>query len=497
MRQRLALLGDASLDRGYNLPRMMRLDCPILERFDALHRGSPRRPLVREAEVLWTVAEIDGLAQHIAPALDGLPAATAVALCCRGGAPFLAAFLALRRTGHAALLVDPTSPSAEQHRLAIALGAAASLAVDLRGGASVPGAAADVTVQRAAELPTPHPGLAVIKLTSGSTGTPRGVATPAAALVADVLRLQAAMGITPDDCLLAAVPMSFSYGLSSVALPALLCGNEVVVPTASPLGPMHPTGLAHAHVVPTTPAIVHAMSRLGAKWTLPDTVRLVLAAGSPLRAAHARAFRARFGRAAHVLYGASECGGIAYDPTGIAAERGTVGAVLAGVDVRVDSEGCLAIRSDAVAAGYLSADPNGTQLGDGVFHSGDFGALRGDELALLGRRIDRVVLGGREVDLAEIERVLLMADGIEDACVIAGDGGGSEGYAERGVCRAFVTAARPASVEPHRLLAFCRTQLAPHKVPRSLHVVEQIPRTGRGKPDRAALAAAARMGTAR
>ncbi|HBL30494.1 MAG TPA: long-chain fatty acid--CoA ligase, partial [Acidobacteria bacterium] len=63
----------------------------------------------------------------------------------------------------------------------------------------------------------------------------------------------------------------------------------------------------------------------------PAALRLVLTAGALLGAATAARFREAFGLPVHVFYGASECGGICYDRTGDAAERGTVGTPVDGV----------------------------------------------------------------------------------------------------------------------------------------------------------------------
>jgi hypothetical protein len=49
----------------------------------------------------------------------------------------------------------------------------------------------------------------------------------------------------------------------------------------------------------------------------------------------------------------NECGGITYDREGAAVERGTAGAALAGVALTITASR-LAVRSDAVAAGYLT-----------------------------------------------------------------------------------------------------------------------------------------------
>lgn len=460
--------------------------CPILARFDALRDAEPQRVAVRAGDVAWTRTDLDALAREIGAQLHGLPTDSAVALAAPGGAAFFAGFLAIRRAGLAALLVDPTSPRTEQRRIAAALGASATL-LATNGGLD----ATSWSAAPAHDAPEPRAGCAVIKLTSGTTGAPRGVAASAASVVADCLRLQAAMGLSGDDAILGAVPMSFSYGFSSVALPVLLCGNQVVLPPESPLGALHPSALGAVDFVPTTPAVVHAMSRLGRKFELPDRVRLVITAGSPLRPAHARAFRERFGRAAHVFYGASECGGICFDAEGGAAERGTVGAPLPGVEVTLEDEGRVVVHSDAVADGYVDVPAgvadDSTTLGGGTYRTGDLGVLRDGELALLGRRADRVVVAGRKIDLAEIEMVLLRADGVGDACVIARAGSCDE----REVCRAFVTPTAGATLDPEAVLAFCRGHLAPHKIPRTVQVVAEIPRTERGKPDRDALAASA------
>jgi len=59
---------------------------------------------------------------------------------------------------------------------------------------------------------------------------------------------------------------------------------------------------------------------------------------------------------------------------------------------------------------------------------------------------------------------------------------------ERTIVRAFV-ACDPASLSYSALASWCRERLAGHKVPRSIVRLAEIPRTARGKVDRAVLAA--------
>jgi HIP---CoA ligase len=50
-----------------------------------------------------------------------------------------------------------------------------------------------------------------------------------------------------------------------------------------------------------------------------------------------------------------------------------------------------------------------------------------------------------------------------------------------------VVACQPGTLTAGEIVAFCRSRLAEHKVPRSVRLVARIPRTARGKVDRGAL----------
>jgi acyl-CoA synthetase (AMP-forming)/AMP-acid ligase II len=123
-----------------------------------------------------------------------------------------------------------------------------------------------------------------------------------------------------------------------------------------------------------------------------------------------------------------------------------------------------------------------SRLGAGRFETSDVGAWQGGEIALR-RRVDRVInLRGRKVDPSEVEKVLAALDGVDEAVVIGvtSPGGGEE------IVRAVVACAA-SRLSYQSVAAWCRHKLADHKVPRSIIIVDAIPRTSRGKIDRAAL----------
>ena len=122
-----------------------------------------------------------------------------------------------------------------------------------------------------------------VKLTSGSTGAPRGVAATEAALLADDDALARTMGLRAEDRILGAIPMSHSYGFSSVALPALRRGSTIVVPDEEgPLAPLPRPRAAAATVFPSAPAYLQALLKLSQPPSWPASVRLVLSASAPL-----------------------------------------------------------------------------------------------------------------------------------------------------------------------------------------------------------------------
>ena len=170
---------------------------PILHAFERIVRRDPLAPLVVSPAQRATVEDVDALSRAAGAVLadcNGRAFApfapgTAVGLAAANGPGFLASVLALRRAGLAVLLLDARTPDAEALRILGSLGAPALL----RCPAGWPAGPADWTLTTTA-LTTPGDGVpeiegsGFVKLTSGSTGAPRGIATPSAALMADDAR---------------------------------------------------------------------------------------------------------------------------------------------------------------------------------------------------------------------------------------------------------------------------------------------------------------------
>ena len=456
---------------------------PILRQFEATRARRPDAPLVVSAAASWSAEELGRAARGLAEELSasGFGAGDVVGLAAPAPA-FVAGYLALRAVAAIPVLCDGVRPTPDRLGALDRLGAVGFLAC----ASGWPGAASAWQIHRRRPdrtLPC-DPAWGAIKLTSGSTGEPRGIAVGSEALLADDAQLAAAMGLSADDRLVAAVPLSHSYGFSSLLLPTLVRGSLLVVPEeGSALAPLAAARRHQATFLPTVPAWLGAYSRLGEPPPWPESLARVVSAGAPLPPATAVAFRERTGREVRVFYGASECGGIAYDRSGGAAERGTVGTPVPGVEVEVDPQtGRLSVRSPAVAATYLPEAA--AELGGGRFLTGDRAVLEAGELRLLGRADDVVIVRGRNVDPREVERAIAAVPGVEEVCVLGIDGPDGP----RSVLRA-VVAAPEGGVDARAVTEACRRELAAYKIPRSVVVVAELPRTERGKVDRAAAAA--------
>ncbi|HKN47453.1 MAG TPA: fatty acid--CoA ligase family protein, partial [Candidatus Polarisedimenticolia bacterium] len=217
-------------------------------------------------------------------------------------------------------------------------------------------------------------------------------------------------------------------------------------------------------------------------------LRLCVSAGAPLPERLSRAFLDRFGLPIRTFYGASECGGIAYDRSaeGIVPD-GCVGTALDGVAVSLEPVPGMAVpgdricvRSEAVASGYFEGEADGA-LRPGLFVTSDLGRI--DEtgrLHLLGR-LDRLInVSGRKVNPAEVEEVLRGLPGLLEA-VVFGTPDRSRGEA---VCACLVAGK---GLTREAVLTACRARLAPFKIPRRIEFVDALPLTARGKTDRRAL----------
>jgi bile acid-coenzyme A ligase len=139
-----------------------------------------------------------------------------------------------------------------------------------------------------------------------------------------------------------------------------------------------------------------------------------------------------------------------------------------------------------VNAEYLGAQSRVTTTDDGFATVGDMGWLDGDGfLYIADRRVDLIVTGGANVYPAEVETALIEHPGIDDVVVI---GLADPEWGRR--VHAIVAPVDPADPPTEgEVIAFAKSRIASYKAPKTVEIIDEIPRSAATKVNRGALVA--------
>lgn len=146
--------------------------------------------------------------------------------------------------------------------------------------------------------------------------------------------------------------------------------------------------------------------------------------------------------------------------------------------------GELLLKGPMVTPGYWK-NPTATAsaIKDGWFHTGDMVLQDEDGYLFVVDRIKNMFIsGGENVYPAEVERVLINCPQVEEVAVV---GVPDEKWGEVG--RAFVVLRAHSKATREDLLKFCASRIAKFKIPKSIVLVEALPKTDTGKIDRKVL----------
>jgi acyl-CoA synthetase (AMP-forming)/AMP-acid ligase II len=323
-----------------------------------------------------------------------------------------------------------------------------------------------------AQLPE---GCVHLKLTSATTAAARLVAFTAEQLAADAAQIVAGMGLRANWPNLGVISLAHSYGFSNLALPLLLHGIPLIL-APSPLPEVVRRAAAHENAVTlaAVPALWRTWHEAGG---IPTQVRLAISAGAPLPLSLEQSIFAASGIKIHNFYGATECGGIAYDVNPAPrTDSALAGAPLPGVQVSLNGEGCLTVRGPAVGQTYC---PEASEaLGDGTFQTSDLAEVKNDLIFLRGRLSDLINIAGRKVSPEIIERALLAHPRVRE-CLVFGAPSPDEQRAD------MIVAVVVSSAGEMELKQFLLESLPSWQVPRSWQFVQSLSAGPRGKISRA------------
>lgn len=341
-----------------------------------------------------------------------------------------------------------------------------------------------------------HDGALVI-YTSGTTGFPKGALLTHRNLLAHSRNAGAQFPMADGDRNLVAMPL-FHVGGSCYAINGFHYGRPTTMTRepdgASLLGALA-EGVTHAFLVPAVVAgIMQAGERAMAAFS---RLKYLGYGASPMPLPLLRSVLAAWPDTEFVqVYGMTELAGVvttldpdAHRDTARPERLASAGTVLPQVEMRVvdpatleDAEpgtpGELWFRTDQAMAGYLGKpEATAETIVDGWVRSGDVGRVDDGGFVFIEDRVkDMIITGGENVYSPEVERVIAEYPGVGEVAVI---GVPDERWGEQ--IKAIVAPAPGEGVDAERLVEYCRERLAHYKCPRSVDVVEALPRNATGK----------------
>ncbi len=335
---------------------------------------------------------------------------------------------------------------------------------------------------------------AYILYTSGTTGRAKGVKLTLHGMLWVTSACWGPItGLCEHDTVLSPLPLFHSYALNLSVLSVLATGaSEYIMERFSTNETVRLLKTGEFTYLPGVPTMFHYLLQATKDETnlkIPG-LRLCVSAGAIMPATLNREFEAHFGVPLLDGYGITETSTMVTMnwPHG-GRTLGSCGLPLPGLAVRIvdpasaqdaapGQEGELIVRGPNIMPGYHNK-PEETRaaLRAGWYHTGDL--AKSDEngfLTITGRLKELIIRGGQNIAPAEIEEVVSAFPPILDCAVV---GMAHEHLGE--VPALFVVARAGQNVDVEAVLAHCRIHLSAYKVPHTVHLIGEIPRTGSGK----------------
>jgi acyl-CoA synthetase (AMP-forming)/AMP-acid ligase II len=471
-------------------------------------RRRPRHPAIVEGDAVITYGELEPLVRGAASWLadHGVRPGGVVGLALPDAADHLILHYAVARVGGIILPIDWRWTVAEKRRVAEFFDAVLVLTdseTEFPGNVGIDAAWRDQLAVKgtAPMLRDADDAPVVLSLSSGTTGRPKGPALSHRQFLARWITQFVTLTFSEHDRYLNAIPLYFGGG-RSFSMSALYAGAQVVL-FPPPYEPEALIAAASRHGATTTllvPTLLRRLLGAAAPGELAfPTLRLLLSTGAILHPEERADVMAKLCPGYINYYGSTEGGGVSVlMPQHPTEKASSVGATVFGVDMEIVDDrdaavpageiGHIRYRGPGIADGFYS-DPEASaqSFRDGWFYPKDLGRLDEDGfLYLAGRADDVIIRGGVNIYPTEIEETLLSHPHVRDAAVV---GIPSVDLGEE--IAAFVVA--PEGTDAQELIAYCRSRLAPYKVPSSIDVIGELPKTALGKVIKGDLVARSRQ----
>jgi acyl-CoA synthetase (AMP-forming)/AMP-acid ligase II len=348
-----------------------------------------------------------------------------------------------------------------------------------------PAAAPDVAVD-------PETDVAVLPYSSGTTGLPKGVMLTHRNLVANLLQVQEAFPIEPEDTLIGVLPFFHIYGMTVIMNQGLWAGATIVTMPRFDLDQflelIERHGVTRTYVVP--PIALALAKHPAVEGRDLSTVRTVMSGAAPLGGDIAQQVSERIGCKVIQGYGLTETSPVTHTirPSGDN-KPGSIGLPLpstecrvvdpeSGEDLGVGERGELWMRGPQIMRGYLNnAEATAATIdADGWLHTGDVAVVDEDGFFEIVDRLKELIkYKGFQVAPAELEALIITHPAVTDVAVV---GVPDEEAGE--VPKAFVVPAGD-EIDPDELIEWIGERVSPQKRVRLVELTSEIPKSPSGK----------------
>jgi long-chain acyl-CoA synthetase len=341
--------------------------------------------------------------------------------------------------------------------------------------------------------------VAVLQYTSGTTGTPKG-----AILTHGNLRANASQGQAwvpglklGRETFYGVLPLFHAYGLTLCLTVAMSIGAKLVLfPKFDVDMVLDAARKSPPTFLPAVPPIYDALTRVSKRRRAGlSRIRFAISGAMSLPVATVERWEEASGGLLVEGYGMTETSPLAVgNPMGPSRRPGTVGVPFPSTEIRiVDPEnpaedrhegesGELLLRGPQVFQGYWNrADETAqTLLPGGWLRTGDIVTISPDGyITVIDRIKELIITGGFNVSPSEVEEVLMSHPDVAGAAVVGvRRSSGTEDVS------AAVVAREGATVDTEALRDYARTRLTAYKVPKSIVVLDELPRSLVGKVER-------------
>lgn len=335
---------------------------------------------------------------------------------------------------------------------------------------------------------------AVIFYTSGTTGHPKGAMISNRNLFSNLIGARERFDLSSRDRFIVYLPMfhSFTFAIM-VILPFFIRASFVIIPSILPFSNIiKQTLLKRVTVFMGVPDIYNALIRAKLPWYFLwfNSIRCFISGGSALNQDTINRFRSTFKRATMLEgYGLSECSpAVAINP--IEKQKTlSVGLPLYGYEVKIVNDemmelpigesGELIVRGDCVMQGYLgNPDATAETIQNGWLRTGDIAKVDEEGYIYIVDRIkDLIISKGINIYPRQIEEQMMLLPQIKLAAVI----GVNDPHSGE-VPIAFVELEEGHEDTTQALIkSQLKEHLAAFKIPKTITVVESLPKTATGK----------------